>query len=101
MPEKKLDAEATNAEALAKMKATAQQQRERFLAEVAKRAQRPWMLKHPNAAYAGRYENPLYGTIVIEERGEKLVASMANLLQSGVASAERVFEVLDTEEQTT
>lgn len=27
------------------------------------------------------------------------LASMANLLQSGVASAERVFEVLDTEEQ--
>ncbi|MDN5725720.1 MAG: ABC transporter ATP-binding protein/permease, partial [Propionibacteriales bacterium] len=29
------------------------------------------------------------------------VASMANILQSGVASAERVFEVLDTEEQST
>jgi ATP-binding cassette subfamily B multidrug efflux pump len=29
------------------------------------------------------------------------VASMANLLQSGVASAERVFEVLDAEEQST
>ncbi|WP_407941470.1 ABC transporter ATP-binding protein [Microlunatus kandeliicorticis] len=29
------------------------------------------------------------------------VASMANLLQSGVASAERVFEVLDETEQTT
>jgi ATP-binding cassette subfamily B protein len=28
------------------------------------------------------------------------IASMANLLQSGVASAERVFEVLDAEEQT-
>ncbi len=28
------------------------------------------------------------------------VASMANLLQSGVASAERVFELLDAEEQT-
>ncbi|MFX4271837.1 ABC transporter ATP-binding protein [Propionibacteriaceae bacterium Y1685] len=28
------------------------------------------------------------------------VASMANILQSGVASAERVFEVLDTEEQS-
>ncbi|MEK6372027.1 MAG: serine hydrolase [Acidobacteriota bacterium] len=75
----KPNAEAANAEALAKMKATAQQQRERFLADVAKRAQRPWMLKHPNAAYAGRYENPLYGTMVIEERGEKLVASLANL----------------------
>jgi ATP-binding cassette subfamily B protein len=29
------------------------------------------------------------------------VASMTNLLQSGVASAERVFELLDAEEQTT
>ena len=29
------------------------------------------------------------------------VASMANLLQSGVASAERVFELLDAEEQST
>ena len=28
------------------------------------------------------------------------VASMANLLQSGVASAERVFELLDAEEQS-
>ena len=28
------------------------------------------------------------------------VASMANLLQSGVASAERVFELLDADEQT-
>ena len=28
------------------------------------------------------------------------LASMANLLQSGVASAERVFELLDAEEQT-
>ena len=28
------------------------------------------------------------------------LASMANVLQSGVASAERVFELLDAEEQT-
>ena len=28
------------------------------------------------------------------------LGSMANLLQSGVASAERVFELLDTEEQS-
>ncbi len=28
------------------------------------------------------------------------VASMANLLQSGVASAERVFDLLDADEQT-
>ena len=29
------------------------------------------------------------------------VASMTNLLQSGVASAERVFELLDAEEEST
>lgn len=75
----KPDAEKSNAEALAKATAAVQPQRERFLADVAKRAQRPWMLKHPNASYAGRYENPLFGTIVIEERGEKLVASLAKL----------------------
>src|SRR5262249_21062283 len=54
-------------------------QRERFLAGVAERAKRPWMLKHANEAYVGRYENPLLGTMVIEQRGEKLVASLAQL----------------------
>lgn len=53
--------------------------RKAMLADAEKRARRPWMLKHPNAAYAGRFENPLYGTIAIEERGEKLYASLAQL----------------------
>ncbi len=64
---------------LAKLKSDMQQQRERFLADVQKRAERPWMLKHPNEAYTGRYENPLFGAIVLEQRGDKLVATLANL----------------------
>ena len=47
--------------------------------ETAKRAQRPWSLTHPNAAYTGRYTNPLFGTLTIEERGGKLYASIGRL----------------------
>jgi len=47
--------------------------------EVAKRAQRPWSLPHPNAAYTGRYTNPVFGTMAIEERGGKLYASIGRL----------------------
>lgn len=68
-----------SAEQVAKLATDMQQQRERFLADVETRAQRPWMLQHPNAAYAGRYENALLGTIVIEQRGDKLVATLAKM----------------------
>lgn len=71
--------ETTSAEALAKFKAAQQQRKERFLADVEKRSKRPWMLQHPNAAYVGRYENPGYGTLVIEQKDDKLVASLAKL----------------------
>jgi len=47
--------------------------------EVAKRAQRPWSLPHPNAAYTGRYTNPAFGTLTIEEREGKLYASIGRL----------------------
>lgn len=50
-----------------------------FLADVEKRAQRAWTLKHDRAAYAGRYDNPLYGSVSIAQRGDKLYASLANL----------------------
>ena len=69
----------TSAERLAKLKADMQQRRERFVADVEKRSKRPWMLQHPNEAYAGVYESPLYGTLRIEQRGSKLFASLANL----------------------
>jgi len=48
-------------------------------AELEKRAQRPWMLKHANEAYTGRYENPSIGTLTIASEGGHLVASLANL----------------------
>ncbi len=50
-----------------------------MLAEVEKRSKRPWMLKHPNDAYTGRYENPQFGSLVIATEGDHLVASLANL----------------------
>ena len=64
---------------VAELKEQVEKRKQAMLDDAAKRAQRPWMLKHPNAAYTGRYENPRYGTITIEERGGKLYASLANL----------------------
>jgi len=64
---------------LPKLAETMRKQREQFLAGVDARARRPWMLKHDNAAYAGRYENPLWGPMIIEQRGDKLYASLENL----------------------
>ena len=55
------------------------ERRKQFVSGVAERAKRPWMLKHPNEAYVGRYENALFGPMVIEQRGDKLVASLENL----------------------
>jgi CubicO group peptidase (beta-lactamase class C family) len=64
---------------LPKIVAALKEQRERFLDNVAQRAKRPWMLKHPSGAYVGRYENPAYGTMIIEQRGDQLVTSLAQL----------------------
>jgi CubicO group peptidase (beta-lactamase class C family) len=64
---------------IAELKELIDKRRKAMLDDAAKRAARPWMLKHPNAAYAGRYANPGFGTITIEERGGKLYASMGNL----------------------
>jgi CubicO group peptidase (beta-lactamase class C family) len=64
---------------IAELKEMIDKRRKAMLDDDAKRAARPWMLKHPNAAYVGRYENPGFGTITIEERGGKLYASMPNL----------------------
>jgi len=50
-----------------------------YIDDVAKRAQRPWSLGHPNSAYVGRYENRDFGTLVIEERAGKLYASLGRL----------------------
>ena len=48
-------------------------------ADIEKRAQRPWMLKHANEVYAGRYDNAAIGTVTIAPEGDHLVASLANL----------------------
>ena len=50
-----------------------------MLADVEKRSKRPWQLKHANDAYAGRYENPALGTLVIRQEGDRLYASHFNL----------------------
>ena len=54
-------------------------QHDKFVAGAAERAKRTWMLKHPNATYVGRYDNPLWGPMLIEQRGDKLYASLENL----------------------
>ena len=68
-----------SADMLAKFNESQKQRRERYLAEIDKRSKRPWMLQHPNSSYVGRYENAGYGTMIIEERGDKLYASLAKL----------------------
>jgi CubicO group peptidase (beta-lactamase class C family) len=64
---------------LAAFKAELAKARTAMLADVEKRSKRPWMLQHPNAAYAGQYENPAFGTIAIAVKGDHLVGSMAGL----------------------
>ena len=69
----------TRAERLAQLQATLKEQNEKYLAAVAERAKRSWMLAHPNSAYAGVYENPAFGTLTIAERDGHLYASIAQL----------------------
>jgi CubicO group peptidase (beta-lactamase class C family) len=49
------------------------------IADAQNRAQRQWKLQHPLSAYAGRYEHPMFGTLTIALRGDKLVASLGRL----------------------
>jgi CubicO group peptidase (beta-lactamase class C family) len=75
----KPDLEAEYAKRLTAVKERVAKMRQALIDEVAQRALRPWSLPHPNEAYAGRYDNPMYGTLVIEERGGKLYASIGQL----------------------
>ncbi len=50
-----------------------------MVAEVQRRAQRPWSLSRDRAAYAGRYVNPMFGTLTVEQRGDRLFASIGPL----------------------
>ncbi len=67
------------ADTVAAFKSELGKARAAMLADVEKRSKRPWMLQHPNDAYAGRYENPGFGTLVISTDGDHLVASIAGL----------------------
>ena len=73
------DLDAEYAKRLDALKERVAKSKQGMLADVAKRAQRPWSLQHPNAAYVGRYENPAVGTLVIEQRGDALWASLGRL----------------------
>jgi CubicO group peptidase (beta-lactamase class C family) len=64
---------------LAKLEVQAKEAVNKYVADAEQRAQRSWSLQHTNQTYAGRYENPLYGTLTIEQRGEKLYASIGRL----------------------
>lgn len=75
----KPDVDAKYAARLAKLKTDIRKEKEQFIAEIDKRSKRPWSLQHPNQAYVGRYENPLFGTVIIEQRGDRLHASLARL----------------------
>jgi len=75
----KPDVEGTYAAKLAKLRADTDVMREGVAAETAKRALRTSQLKHASAAYAARYEHPQLGTLAIEEREGKLVASIGQM----------------------
>jgi CubicO group peptidase (beta-lactamase class C family) len=67
------EAAARNAEeALARLETEAARQAERFRADLARRAARPWRLSLPPAAYRGRFCNAARGTMVIGGRGAAL-----------------------------
>ena len=71
--------EAVYAERFTKFKSELAAARASYLVEIEKRSKRPWMLQHPNSAYVGRYENPMWGTIAINEENGHLTASFAQL----------------------
>ena len=73
------DVEKTYAEKLAQLRARFDTVKKNQMAEVAKRAQRPWTLSRPLASYAGRYEDPGFGTLTIALRDGKLFASIDRL----------------------
>ncbi|HVG25234.1 MAG TPA: serine hydrolase [Thermoanaerobaculia bacterium] len=71
--------DATYDEKLTQLRARFDTVKKNHIDDAAKRASRTWTLTHPRDAYAGRYESPTYGTLTIEQRGEKLVATIGRL----------------------
>lgn len=75
----KPDVEKIYAEKLATIRADFDKHAKQYVEELEMRAKRPSMLQHPLAAYAGRYEHPLYGAMTVSQRGDGLVASIGTL----------------------
>ncbi|MEA2327616.1 MAG: hypothetical protein QOE68_2575 [Thermoanaerobaculia bacterium] len=73
------DLEMTYAAKLTELRTRFDTVKKNQIADTEKRAQRKSMLAHPLSAYVGRYESPTYGTLTIEQRGEKLIASIGTL----------------------
>jgi CubicO group peptidase (beta-lactamase class C family) len=69
-----ISGERLSADSLARFRAEADGARERISADRARRAARPQTLPHPIEAYAGTYENELYGRIVLSVANGKLEA---------------------------
>jgi CubicO group peptidase (beta-lactamase class C family) len=74
------DVDATYAAKLAELRTRFDTVKKNQIADTEKRAQRKSMLTHPLSAYTGRYESPTYGTMTIEQRNGKLVASIGTLV---------------------
>lgn len=73
------DVEKTYDEKLAALRTRFDTVKQNQIAETGKRAARASMLAHPLDAYPGRYETPTIGTLTIDRRGDKLVASIGRL----------------------
>ena len=73
------DLETTYAARLTQLRADVDKLKTGIVATVKSRADRKWTLTRDRASYAGRYSNPMFGTLVLEQRGDQLVASLGHL----------------------
>ncbi|HKR67055.1 MAG TPA: serine hydrolase [Thermoanaerobaculia bacterium] len=73
------DVEKTYAAKLAELRARFDKVKNNRIEGAAERVGRTSQLQHPASAYVGRYENASYGTLTIEQRGDKLFASIGRL----------------------
>ena len=69
----------TARERIEQIAAQSETRRARRSAEAVQRAQRQWQLSLPRSAYAGRFCNPDYGTIVIDAQDRALAMEMGRL----------------------
>jgi CubicO group peptidase (beta-lactamase class C family) len=69
-----ISGERLSADSLARIRTEASGARDRIAADRARRAARPQTLPHPLEAYAGTYENDLYGRVVLSIVNGKLEA---------------------------